>query len=129
MKKTIKQFIIFSLVGFLNTSLDLVTYLFLTKFLNVYYLIANVIAFLVASTNSYLFNKNFTFLDKNKYTLKQYSSFVFFNIITLLTTTTIMYVGVNILNIADVRVKIFVTLVSGAMNFSFNKFIVFSKKV
>ncbi len=129
MKKVIKQFIIFSTVGFLNTCIDFVVYLLLTRVFGVYLLIASTLSFLVASTNSYLLNKTFTFLDKNKHTLKSYSSFIFFNLVTLGVVTLVMYVGVKVLLLPDIQVKIFATLLSGAMNFSFNKFIVFSKKI
>lgn len=61
--RTSLQFIIFGLVGVLNTAVDLVVYWALLQ-LSVYYIAANVLSYGAGMLNSYVWNKSLTFRSK-----------------------------------------------------------------
>lgn len=56
-----RRFTKFAIVGFMNTSIDLIIYLLLHTVFGMHYLLANLIAFLFGATNSYVFNRRWTF--------------------------------------------------------------------
>lgn len=61
--RTALQFIIFGLVGVLNTAVDFVVYWALLQ-LSVYYIVANVLSYGAGMLNSYVWNKYLTFRSK-----------------------------------------------------------------
>ena len=86
--KSYKQFLYYSLFGLISLSLDLLIYLFLTQSLNFSKSFSKIISFLLASTNSFILNKNFTFKVK-QFKVQQpinflivYSVSLFFNSLT-----------------------------------------------
>lgn len=60
-KDTHRRMLIFACVGVLNTAVDFATYAALTEWLTLTPVAANIIAFMVASLNSYALNGRFTF--------------------------------------------------------------------
>lgn len=124
------QFIRFGLVGFANTLIDfgiLNLLLFLTDYpAGPGLLLCNGAAFLVASINSYLMNKNWTFFDRRSGTFPRFCLFMVFTIaglainsglIYLLTMPAVSPESVPVvlwINIA----KVTATLVSMLWNFS-----------
>jgi putative flippase GtrA len=107
---------------------DFCVYFFLTRLFGINYLLANALAFLSAATNSYFLNKFFTFRINLSANWQQYLRFIFFNLVTLAVIEFLMYVGVAHLFVADWQIKIFLALLSGVLNFSFSKFLVFGSK-
>lgn len=57
----VKQFMKFGMVGALNTLLDYGLYTIFVTFLDIHYLVANVLSFSVAVTNSFALNRKWTF--------------------------------------------------------------------
>lgn len=60
----VKQFITFSFVGASNTIIDIIIYVILTRgfsFWAEHTILANVVAFIIATSNSYYLNKRVTF--------------------------------------------------------------------
>jgi putative flippase GtrA len=58
------EFVRFCVVGVLNTAVDFGIYYLATRFFGVFYLLANVLAFMFSATNSYVLNRIFTFKSK-----------------------------------------------------------------
>ncbi len=132
----------FVVVGFLNTSIDfgVLNLLSLVSGLTAGFLIGgvNIPGFILASTNSYFWNKFWVFKKNSEITKAEYKDFFAFVLVTvvsifinssivILTTTYISPLG-NLsperwLNIA----KVFATLFSLTWNFLGYKFIVFKK--
>ena len=86
MKKTIQQFSKFALIGILNTAIDFVIYFFLTRyfvFWNEYKIITASCTFIIANLNSYLFNKFWTFQNKETKHHILYSKFFIISLIGL----------------------------------------------
>jgi putative flippase GtrA len=89
------QFIRFGLVGFVNTLIDFGV-LNLLLFFAGYpagagLVLCNSIAFFVASINSYLMNKNWTFSDRRSGTVSQFSLFMAFTVAALAINSGIIY--------------------------------------
>ncbi len=57
----VRTFVKFSMVGVVNTAIDMGVFIVLQHFLRVPYLIANVFAFMAAAINSYALNRRWTF--------------------------------------------------------------------
>ncbi len=71
------QFIKFALIGLFGFFVQIIILYSLVEFLNIYYLIAAVIAFFIAVTGNFILNRNWTFgPNKNKNFYRQYVSFV-----------------------------------------------------
>lgn len=94
----IKQFVKFAIIGAGNTFLHLGVYLGLTRsseYWNEHYLWANLVAFVVSASSSYILNKNWTFKDKSKRIHIQYPKFIAVSSIGLLINETILYLLVT----------------------------------
>lgn len=78
-----QQFSRFIVIGFLNTGLDWATFFALTSwvpFFTKHILIANAIAFGVGFTNSYIFNRRWTFRSQDARIGRQLSVFLLINL-------------------------------------------------
>ena len=121
------KFIRFSIVGVGKTLVNWGMFFILNAF-GVYYIISNLIAYAVATINSYIWNSLWVF--KYGQGLKVNTSVKFFilNLIGLTVNTSIMYVLVDIFNfkkfVALVIASIFVVI----MNYTVNKLWVFREK-
>lgn len=73
----LRQFVKFSLVGGVNTATSTAVYLSLTRLVDISPLVANALAFIVAVTISFIFNKRWTFRDVGRDHARQYSKFFF----------------------------------------------------
>lgn len=90
---TVKQFSRFILIGFLNTGLDWSVFFALTSwvvFFTQHILIANAIAFGVGFTNSYIFNRRWTFKSQDARIGRQLSVFLLINLAGLGISQTIL---------------------------------------
>ena len=74
-----KQFIKFGFVGALNTIISLTIYYLFIWIDDGYYIIGNVIGFIVSTLNAYLLNSKFVFSKKTKQNTWQCSIILFFN--------------------------------------------------
>ena len=84
----------FGIVGFANTLLDFAIFMALVNGLMFSVLCANVIAFLVAVTNSFILNRFWTFANTNGYSLNlkfAYFRFLLVNSVGLALGTAVIY--------------------------------------
>lgn len=126
-----KEFIKFSIVGISNISIDFLIYLLLTRetvFFSQHLLFANILSFIVASFNSYYWNKSWTFRDNNKNHRILYTKFLAVSIGGLIIAQLIFFIGVHYLNIYDILVKILASAIAISWNFLLNKLWTFTKK-
>ena len=61
----IKQFVKFSIVGAMNTIIDFSVFTLFFSHFHWHYLVANIMALLVAGTGSYIFNRRWTFQSQD----------------------------------------------------------------
>jgi len=121
---TARQFIKFCMVGVTNTGVDFAIFLLLTRILDFHYLIANVFAFLISVTNSYLLNRIFTFKSKQAKKM-EYLTFFSVMIVGLLLAELILSFCVEILHLEDFYGKIAATAVVMFWNFFGSKHFAF----
>ena len=65
MKKVMKQFLKFGLIGVVATVTHVVFLYIFTEFFNLYYILSSLFAFAIAVTVSFGFNKIWTFGDRS----------------------------------------------------------------
>lgn len=117
----------FSIVGVGNTLINWSIFLILNAF-GVYYILSNIIAYIIATINSYIWNSLWVFKYRQGLDINTSVKFFILNLVGLTVNTTIMYILVDILNfnkfIALVIASIFVVI----MNYTINKLWVFKEK-
>jgi len=122
----IRQFIKFSLIGFINTVIDFLVYLILTRVFNFYFVVANVVAIVVAMCFSFIFNKYWTFRNNERAFKKQSLKFVFVNIIYFILNNSIVY-GLVSLKFFDIIAKLIATIIGLFWSFAGNRYWTFAK--
>ncbi len=149
MKKNIFQILKFGLIGILNTALDYFLFFIFFSLLNIDKNLAQVLATAIAMTNSYFFNRYWTFNKQGKAQFGEMWKFVVVNIVSMCVTIlclNLFYDVMHIENIANSALSavgvsyqllgdsavMFCKLVavpfSLAVNFLGNRLWVFSKK-
>ena len=117
----------FSIVGVGNTLVNWSIFLILNAF-GVYYILSNIIAYIIATINSYIWNSLWVLKYGQGLNINTSVKFFILNLVGLTVNTTIMYILVDILNfnkfIALVIASIFVVI----MNYTINKLWVFKEK-
>ena len=125
-----KQFTKFVIVGLVNTAIDFFIYFSLTRgtdFFEQHLLSANIIAFSIAATNSFFWNKKWTFRDQGKNYHVQYSKFLIVSIGGLILSQGIFVIGVHYLKISDIITKLAAVAIVTFWNFALNKLWTFKK--
>ena len=123
---SIKQFIKFGLIGLLNTFIDLIAYVFFTRVLFWHYLVAALLAFVIAATSSFILNSYWTFVIQDK--LKErYLKFFLVALGGLMWTELFLYILVDKFFWFDLWAKILIVLVVVNWNFFLQKYWTFKK--
>lgn len=123
----VKRFVKFGVVGVLNTLINWIIFIILSAN-GVYYIISNIIAYTVATINSYLLNSKWVFNNGDNYTKETTIKFIILNFIGLVLNTAILYILVDILNIKKVIAMIITTIIVMIINYFVNKLWVFKSK-
>lgn len=127
--KSLKQFIIFGLVGVSNTIVDVVLYSVLLHF-SVYYLLANVISYGAGMLNSYIWNNTITFRSKQSMSQVDWSKivrFVIWNVSMLACSSLFIYVLTELATVHAIVSKIIATCIILVVQFIGNKIWVFKQ--
>jgi putative flippase GtrA len=128
LNKGIYQFVKFSIVGVLNTLINLLVIYIFTEFFGIYYLISAVLAFIVAVTNSFILNKIWTFQENFRKNLHLKSiKFFIVSIISLIFNLFILYISVEYLKIWYIFAQIIAIIFNLIINFFGNKLWTFKK--
>jgi dolichyl-phosphate beta-glucosyltransferase len=121
MKSSLIKFIRYSVVGVLGTILDLLSIFIFVEFFGLNILLGAILAFLIASTNNFVFNKKWTFKNREKDTPHQYVKFTLVSIIGLTLTVISMFILSTILGIWYMLSKALTSLLVLSWNFFGNK--------
>lgn len=79
------EFIKFSIIGSMNTSIDYLIFLILVYYFNFDLVVSNVISYSIAVINSYFFNIFWTFKTKNSF--KNFYKFIIVNTLGLISSS------------------------------------------
>lgn len=126
-----KQTILYLIFGVLSTIVNILTYAFCTRNLNIEFLISNWIAWIVAVLFAYITNKFFVFESKKiniKFLIKELSSFVSCRLLSGIIEMILMYIMISLMSLNDFIVKIITNVVVVILNFIFSKLIIFKNK-
>jgi len=123
-KNTIIQFVKFGIVGFSNTVIAYVIYVSLV-YLGLYYIFANIIAFIISVLNSFFWNNKYVFkkgVEQKQNTLqsliKTFISYAFSGIII---GNALLFLFVDVLHISKYIAPFFGLVISVPLNFIMNK--------
>ena len=117
----------YSIVGVTTFGFDLLLLYFFVEFLKINYLIATIIAFIIAVSLNYYFNRKYTFsFTKSNYT-KAYLVFMIIDGICLGIISLSMYTFVDILGYNYFISRIIIAGFIGLFNYALHWFITFRK--
>ena len=126
-KKFLLQVLSYSLIGVLNSIITLVLILYIYDILDLHYLIANLIGYIVGLINSFILNKKYTFKSKENLSREIFLFFLLFVICYFLNVLTVMFF-MEFLNIDNTLSQIAGMLTYTATNFIGNKYWTFRTK-
>ena len=117
----------FSIVGVGNTLVNWSIFIILNVF-GVYYIISNIIAYIIATINSYIWNSLWVFKYGQGLNINTSVKFFILNLVGLTVNTTIMYILVDILNFNKFIALVIASVLVVMMNYTINKLWVFKEK-
>lgn len=117
----------FGLVGFINVAVDFAVFLLALAFLTSSLVGANVLAWIVAVSCSYVLNSFITFAAESQRKLRwrAYAAFVASQIAGIIANTTTLVLAAMVMHV--VLAKIAATVVAFAVNFTFARLFVFGR--
>lgn len=104
-----KQFARFVLVGLSGAAVDFGIYLFLTRgffYWQQHFILASTISSLAAATNNFLWNRRWTFNNKNPQIIKQYVIYLAVTLVYLGFLQFGLWFGVTYLHLYDILAKV-----------------------
>lgn len=132
LKRSIIQFVKFGIVGSINTVTGYCIYLFCVYILNLHYIWANVIEFVITIFISYMLNSRFVFSKgeiswKQKFNdlAKTYMTYIFTGLIL---SSLLLIFWVESLKISEAVAPILNLIITVPLNFILNKFWVYRGK-
>lgn len=129
-KDQIKELILYGICGALTTILNIGIFWFLANIVNLHYLAANAIAWILAITFSFLVNKYYVFESKSfarEVWVKEAAEFLGARGLSCIIDMGGMFLLVSILGINKNYAKLFITLVVIIINYILSKFWIFKK--
>ena len=120
-----EKFIKFSIVGFGNLFISLVTY-YLLVFFSINYQIANIGGFITGSLNGYIWNKLWVFKE-NKQNIISIIKFYSTYLATWLLSAALLYIWIEIIGISDKIAPVINIFITTPINYLLNKYWVFNK--
>ena len=120
------RFVKFGMVGVINTLVNWIIF-FILNALGMYYILANIIAYILGTVNSYLWNTLWVFKYKDKTSTETTIKFIILNLIGLGLNTGILYVLVDLCNLNKFIGLVTTTAIVMIINYIVNKLWVFSK--
>lgn len=117
----------FSIVGVGNTLVNWSIFIILNAF-GVYYILSNIIAYIIATINSYIWNSLWVFKYGQGLDINTSVKFFILNLVGLTANTTIMYILVDILNFNKFIALVIASVLVVMMNYTINKLWVFKEK-
>lgn len=124
------RFVKFGIVGLSNTLISLCVYWLCNGLLQLHYLLANCISFLISVTNSYFWNSRYVFSSKNlslREHAKAYAKVFCAYGVTFLLGTLLLFLWVERLGISETVAPIINLLITIPLNYVLNKYWAFGQ--
>lgn len=127
-RSVVDEFFKFAFVGFIGTIVNLVVLYSFTEFLEIYYMVSAVVAFVVAATSNFILNKIWTFKEEMKHEfLGKYIKFLFVSVAALIVNLLFLYLFTEFLGIYYIISQVLAIGVALIINFLGNKLWTFKK--
>lgn len=126
--KKYKEILSYIFWGGVTTLINLGGYFLLTRFFGVGYLPASIMAWITATTFSYLANKFLVFQKKSADSIeivKENIIFYISRIVSCVVDISILYIFVGLLGFPDAIIKMLSNAVAVVLNYVFSKWIIF----
>lgn len=123
-RKTIKDFILYLVVGGVATLTEWIIFYLLEK-ISVYYMAATVIAYILSTFANWGAGRLLVFKVSKKSFIKEISEIYLAATVGLILNLTIMWVFVDLLNINDMLSKIIATAIVFVFNFTVRKKLIY----
>lgn len=126
-----KELFIYGIFGVLTTIVNTIVYALCSNGLSLHYLVATIIAWVIAVAFAFVTNKLFVFKSKSwesKIWVNELTKFVGARVVTGILDVIMMYVMVDVLALNDVFSKVIANIIVILVNFVFSKLIIFKKK-
>lgn len=117
----------FGIIGISNTLINWIIF-FLLNLVEVNYILANIIAYSLATINSYIWNSKWVFKYNNE-KLVSSLKFIIVNLVGLILNTIILFILVDMFNINKIISLVMATGVVMIINYISNRLWVFKQKV
>lgn len=114
-------------VGMLGAIIDFLLFTSLSYYFHIYYLVSNIISFIVALFLVYYLQKNWTFQHFTSNNLKTFKKFLLVVIITFILNNILLIICVELFNIGLLTSKVIQILISLAWGYYANNNYVFCK--
>lgn len=121
-----KETFLYLIFGLFTTLINILTYKILVN-LNINYIIANIIAWIISVIFAFITNKYIVFDNKTSNFIKEFLKFVISRLGTGLFDILFMFITISLLNFDDFIMKIISNIVVIILNYILSKFIVFKK--
>ncbi|WP_195237148.1 GtrA family protein [Romboutsia sp. 1001285H_161024_C4] len=129
--KKYRESIMYLVFGGLTVGVNIATYIGLTRIIELNYMVANIIAWIVAVIFAYITNKFFVFESNNtelEFLIKEFTSFVSCRLLSGVMEMILMYVMIDMMGINDFITKIFTNILVIVLNYVLSKVIIFKKQ-
>lgn len=121
-----KETFLYLIFGIFTTLINILTYKILVN-LNINYIIANIIAWIISVIFAFITNKYIVFNNKTSNFIKEFLKFVISRLGTGLFDILFMFITISLLNFDDFIMKIISNIIVIILNYILSKFIVFKK--
>lgn len=120
-----KELILYVVFGVLTTVVNIIAYVVFAKFLNVEYIISNIIAWFLSVLFAYITNRIWVFESKSDNILREISLFFGGRLFSGVVDTSLLYLMVDILLIGDFVSKVVTQIIVVVLNYVISKLVVF----
>jgi putative flippase GtrA len=120
-----KELVLYVVFGVLTTVVNILVYAVFAKFLNVDYIISNIIAWFLSVLFAYITNRIWVFESRSSDIIKEISLFFGGRLFSGIVDTGLLYVMVDILTIGDFISKITTQIIVVILNYVISKLVVF----
>ena len=120
-----KELILYVVFGVLTTVVNIIAYVVFAKFLNVDYIISNIIAWFLSVLFAYITNRIWVFESKSDNILREFSLFFGGRLFSGVVDTSLLYLMVDILLVGEFVSKVVTQIIVVVLNYVISKLVVF----
>lgn len=124
-----KNFLKFCIVGGINTAITFIVFYLFSELLGVNYLLSSSLGYAAGVINSYIMNKKWTFRDRDRNIISQFTKFLLVNLLSLSLNLFIMYLCVDNLGLPKMISQLTATCFTTIFNFAGSRLFIFSKSL